>query len=122
MVGSAMAILLACMGLFALTTLIITHRTKEIGVRKVLGASEWSIVRLLVSDFTRLVGIAIGVALPLAWYAMDHWIKDYMYRITLSPLLFTVGGVVALVIAIMTISVQALRAARINPVRALKTE
>ncbi len=122
MVGSAMAILLACMGLFALTTLIITHRTKEIGVRKVLGASEWSIVRLLVSDFTRLVGIAIGVAVPLAWYAMDHWIKDYMYRITLSPLLFTVGGVLALMIAIMTISIQALRAARINPVRALKTE
>ncbi len=120
--GSGVAILLACTGLFALTTLIVTQRTKEIGIRKVLGASEWSIVRLLIADFAQLVGMAIGVALPLAWYAMNSWIQDYMYRITLTPTLFVVGGAIALLIAVLTISMQALRAVRINPIQALKTE
>lgn len=122
MTGSIVAIMLACIGLFALTTLMITHRTKEIGVRKVLGASEWSIVRLLMGDFARLIVIAMIFGLPIAWYSMHEWIAEYAYRIHLSPLLFAVSGTLALVIALATISVQALRAARINPVRALKTE
>ncbi len=116
------AILICCLGLFGLATFSAEQRIKEIGVRKVLGASVTGIVALLSKDFLKLVIIAIVIATPLAWYIMQKWLQDFAYRISLSWYIFLLAGFIAAVIAFVTISFQAIRAANANPVKSLRTE
>ena len=116
------AILISCLGLFGLATFSAEQRIKEIGVRKVLGASVTGIVTLLSKDFLKLVAIAIVIATPLAWYVMHQWLQDFAYRISLSWWVFLLAGVIAVIIAFLTISFQAIRAANANPVKSLRTE
>jgi len=116
------AILICCLGLFGLATFSAEQRIKEIGVRKVLGASVTGIVGLLSKDFLKLVVIAIVIATPLAWYVMHSWLQDFAYRINLSWWIFLLAGIIAAVIAFITISFQAIRAANANPVKSLRTE
>lgn len=117
-----LAILLSCMGLFAIALMTIQQRTKEIGVRKVLGASVPSIVALLSKDFLKLVLIAILIASPLAWWAMDKWLRDFAYKIDIEWWVFVLAGVLAVGIALLTVSVQSVKAALMNPVKSLRSE
>lgn len=117
-----LAIFISCLGLFGLAAYTAERRTKEIGIRKVLGASEQSLVLLLSKDFVKLVLIAILVATPLAWYFMSNWLQDFAYRIELSWWFFATAGVLALFIALATVSVQAIKAASANPVKNLRIE
>jgi putative ABC transport system permease protein len=119
---SCIAIFIACLGLFGLSAFTITQRIKEIGIRKVLGASVGNIVGLLSKDFLKLVIIAAVIAYPLAWYAMDTWLQDFAYRINISWWVFLLAGIIAAVIAFATISLQAVKAALANPVKSLRTE
>jgi putative ABC transport system permease protein len=119
---SGIAIFIACLGLFGLATFTAEQRTKEIGVRKVLGATVVSIVSLLSKDFLKLVVIAILIATPIAWYAMSLWLQDFAYKIEIEWWVFALGGVLATSIAILTVSFQAIRAALMNPVKSLRTE
>jgi len=116
------AILIACLGLFGLVTYAAEQRTKEIGVRKVLGASVSGIVGLLSRDFTMLVGIAALIAFPVAWWAMSKWLETFAYRTEISWWIFLVAGAVALVIALLTVSIQSIRAALANPINSLRSE
>ncbi|SEK93619.1 putative ABC transport system permease protein [Chitinophaga rupis] len=116
------SVLIACAGIFALVALAAQQRTREIGIRKVLGASIVSLVSLLSKDLLKLVGIAILIAAPLAWWAMQRWLQDFAYRITISWWLLVGAGMATLAIALLTVSVQAIKAALMNPVKALKTE
>ncbi|MFD2933670.1 ABC transporter permease [Spirosoma flavum] len=116
------ALFIACLGLFGLATFIAEQRTKEIGVRKVLGASVISIVRLLSTDFLKLVLIGIVVATPIAWYAISHWLKGFAYRIEISPWVFALAGLLAVGIALLTVSFQSIKAALMNPVKSLRSE
>ncbi|TAE26204.1 MAG: FtsX-like permease family protein [Cytophagales bacterium] len=120
--ATMIAILLSCLGLFGLATLTAFQRTKEIGVRKVLGASVAGIVVLLSKDFLKLVLIALLLASPLAWWAASEWLNGYVYKVQISPLLFVGAGLLAVAIALFTVSYQSIRAALANPVEALKTE
>lgn len=119
---STLAILLACLGLFGLTAFAVVQRTKEIGIRKILGANIPSIISLLSKDFLLLVLIAIVVASPLAWYAANNWLQDFAYRIRIEWWVFVTAGALALGIALLTISFQAVKAALANPVDSLRTE
>ncbi|GAB4051134.1 ABC transporter permease [Spirosoma litoris] len=119
---AGMAIFIACLGLFGLAAFTAEQRTKEIGVRKVLGASVASIVGLLSADFVKLVLIAIVIASPLAWYAMQQWLQGFAYKIDLSWWIFVLAGIVALGIALLTISFQSIKAALMNPVKSLRSE
>ena len=119
---SGIAIFIACLGLFGLSAFTITQRVKEIGIRKVLGASVDSIVRLLSKEFLWLVGIASLISFPVAWYAMHNWLQDFAYRTNVSPWLFVLSACAALLIALITISFQAIKAALANPVKSLRTE
>jgi putative ABC transport system permease protein len=116
------AISIACLGLFGLVTYAAEQRTKEIGIRKVLGASVSGIVGLLSRDFTMLVGIAALIAFPVAWWAMYKWLETFAYRTEISWWIFLVAGVVALAIALLTVSIQTVRAALANPVNSLRSE
>src|SRR5579863_4105412 len=116
------AILIACLGLFGLVTFAAEQRTKEIGIRKVLGAGVTSIVSLLSKDFTILVGIAALIAFPIAWWAMQKWLETFAYRTEISWWIFLVAGAVALAIALLTVSIQTIRAALANPVKSLRSE
>ncbi|MFD1145231.1 ABC transporter permease [Larkinella insperata] len=119
---SVLAILIACLGLFGLAAFMAEQRTKEIGVRKVLGASTTSIVGLLSKDFLRLVLIAILIATPIAWYGMNQWLEDFAYKIDVPWWVFAVAGVAAVVIAFVTVSFQSIKAAMTNPVKSLRSE
>jgi putative ABC transport system permease protein len=119
---SAFAIFIACLGLLGLSLFATTQRTKEIGVRKVLGASVSNIIMLLSRDFIKLVLVAFVIASPVAWFIMHNWLQDFAYRINIQWWVFGVAGIIALVIAIITISLQAFRAAIANPVKSLRTE
>ncbi len=119
---SVLAIFIACLGLFGLATFIAEQRTKEIGIRKVLGASVNGIVQLLSKDFVKLVVIAFVIASPIAWWAMHKWLQDFAYRIDLKWWIFLTAGIAALFIAIVTVSFQAVKAALTNPVKNLRTE
>jgi putative ABC transport system permease protein len=121
-VFSLLAIFVACLGLFGLISFSVQQRTKEIGIRKVLGASVPQVVLLLSREFMILFGIAILVAWPVVWYAMDRWLQDFAYRIELGPGAFVLGAVLALIIALLTVSFQAVKAATANPVDALRYE
>ncbi len=119
---SALAIFIACLGLFGLATFTAQQRIKEIGIRKVLGASVYNIVVLISKDFIRLVLIAIVIAIPLCLLVMNQWLKDFAYRITISPGIFLYTGAIALLIALLTISWQTIKAALTNPVQSIKNE
>jgi putative ABC transport system permease protein len=119
---SGLAILIACLGLFGLATYAAQRRRKEIGIRKAVGASAASIVRLLSTDFVRLVLVAVGVAAPVAYMLVQRWLADFAYRIDLGLAPFAVAAAAALVIALGTVSTQALRAARVDPAKTLRSE
>jgi len=117
-----LAIFISCLGLFALAAYMAEQRTKEIGIRKVLGASVSSVWLLLSKDFIVLVLISCVIASPVAFYYMHNWLEQYDYRIMISPLVFVLAGIVAIVITVITISFQAIKAAIANPVKSLRTE
>ena len=119
---AGLIILVSCLGLFGLVAFTTERRTKEIGVRKVLGASVAGIVTLLARDFLRLVLIAIIIASLIAWYAMDKWLQDFAYRIDIECWVFALAGFLAASIALLTVSFQSVKAALMNPVKALRTE
>ncbi|HLZ85773.1 MAG TPA: FtsX-like permease family protein, partial [Puia sp.] len=119
---AVLAILIACLGLFGLVTYAAEQRTKEIGIRKVLGARVTGVVGLLSKDFTILVGIAALIAFPVSWWAMYKWLETFAYRTEISWWIFLVAGAVALAIALLTVSIQTIRAALANPVKALRSE
>jgi putative ABC transport system permease protein len=121
-VFACIAIFIACLGLFGLSAFSITQRVKEIGVRKVLGANVSSIVALLSKDFLKLVLIAAVIAFPVAWYAMTHWLRDFAYRINIHWWVFVLAAILASVVALVTVSFQAIKAAVANPVKSLRTE
>ena len=116
------AILISCLGLFGLATFSAEQRTKEIGVRKVLGASVGNVVGLLSKEFLKLVFIAIVIASPVTWFVMNKWLQDFAYRTNISWLVFVITAVIAIGIALLTISFQAIKAALANPVKSLRTE
>jgi putative ABC transport system permease protein len=119
---SMIAIVIACIGLFGLTAFTITQRTKEIGIRKVLGASVSKIVMILSADFIKLLVMAFLLSVPVAWLVMHSWLKDYAYRITIGWWIFLAAGAVAVIIAISTISVKSVKAAKMNPIKSLRAE
>jgi len=119
---AGLTILISCLGLFGLSAYMAANRIKEIGVRKVLGASVMNISVLLSKDFLKLILISLLIASPLAFYLMDKWLEDYKYRIDISPWVFVGAGVISLLIAIVTVSFQAIRAAVANPVESLRSE
>ncbi|MEJ8844931.1 ABC transporter permease [Lacibacter sp. H375] len=119
---SFLAILIACLGLFGLATYMAEQRTKEIGIRKVLGASVSGIVQMLSKDFVKLVLIACVFAIPLAWWAMSQWLQNFAYRVSIGWWVFAAAAVIALIIAVLTVSSQAVKAALSNPVRSLRNE
>ncbi len=116
------AVFIACLGLLGLSLFATAQRVKEIGVRKVLGASAGNIVLLLSEDFVRLIVISFVIAAPVAWYVMHRWLEDFAYRVELSVWVFVIAGLLAVGVALVTVSVQALRAARMNPVKSLRSE
>ncbi len=119
---SALAILISCLGLFGLSAFTAEQRTKEIGVRKVLGASLSNIVALLSKDFLKLVIIAIVLATPIAWLATNRWLQDFAYRIDIQWWVFVVAGLLAVSIALLTVSFQSIKSALMNPVKSLRNE
>ena len=119
---SILAIVISCLGLFGLTSFVAEQRKKEIGVRKVLGASVFSVWNLLSRDFIALVGISFLMAVPLAWYSMHKWLQDYPYRINISWGIFLIAAIIAVSIALVTVSFQAIKAGIANPVKSLRTE
>jgi putative ABC transport system permease protein len=119
---AAIAIFLSCLGLYGLASFMAVQRIKEVGIRKVLGATAGNIVYLFSKEFIILIAIAFAIATPLAWYSMHQWLQDYAYRINISWWLFAAGGLAAIVIALATISFQAIKAAIANPVKSLRTE
>jgi putative ABC transport system permease protein len=119
---SLLAIFIGCLGLFGLASFTALQRTKEIGVRKVLGASVTGIVGLLSKEFLKLVLVANLIAWPIAWYAMSQWLDDFAYKITISPLTFILAAILALLIALLTVSYQSIKAALANPVKSLRNE
>jgi putative ABC transport system permease protein len=121
-IATCLAILISCLGLFGLATFMAVQRTKEIGIRKVLGASVSSIVTLLSKDFLKLVLIAIVIASPLAWYAMNRWLQGFAYRVDIAWWVFVLAGSLAVGIALLTVSFQSIRTALVNPVKSLRSD
>jgi len=119
---AVIAIFLSCLGLYGLASFMAVQRIKEVGIRKVLGASVRSVVYLFSKEFIILIGIAFAIASPISWYFMHKWLQDYVYRINISWWLFIAGGISAIVIALITVSFQAIKAAIANPVKSLRTE
>jgi putative ABC transport system permease protein len=119
---STLAILLACLGLFALTAYVMVQRTKEIGIRKVFGATVTDILTLVSKDFLKLILLSMVISVPIALYAINIWLKDFAYRVTIQWWVFPLAGLLAILIAFFTISYQAIKAAVANPVKSLRTE
>jgi putative ABC transport system permease protein len=117
-----LAIIVACLGLYGLSSFMVEQRSKEIGIRLVLGASVGNIFSLLTINFVKLVLISLAIAVPIAWYLMNKWLEDFVYRTQVSANIFVFAGLTALLIALFTISYQAIRAAMVNPVKNLKSE
>ncbi|GAB3916112.1 ABC transporter permease [Larkinella terrae] len=120
--AAGIAILLSCMGLFAIAVMVMAQRTKEIGVRKVLGASVGSIVALLSKDFLQLVLVAIVIATPVAWWMMSQWLEEYAFKISIEWWIFALAGLLAVLIAFATVSFQSIKTALMNPVKSLRSE
>jgi putative ABC transport system permease protein len=119
---AGLTILISCLGLFGLAAYMAENRIKEIGVRKILGASVFSITKLLSKEFLALVAISIIIASPIAWYVMNAWLKNYSYRISIEWWVFALAGALAIIVSLITVSFQAIKAAIANPVRSLRTE
>ena len=119
---AVMTILIACMGLFGLATYAAEQRIREIGIRKVLGASVSGIVAMLSKDFIKLVLIASVLAIPVAWWLMNNWLSDFAYRTKIYWWVFVAAGALALLVALFTVGLKALKAAITNPVKSLRTE
>jgi len=119
---AVIAILVSCLGLFGLATYTAQVRIKEIGIRKVLGATVLNITGMLSRDFLILVLVSLIIASPVAWYAMDKWLQNYAYRIHIQWWIFAIAGIAAVLVAFVTISVQAIKAALANPVKSLRSE
>jgi putative ABC transport system permease protein len=117
-----LSIFIACLGLFGLAAFNAEKRTKEIGVRKVLGATVSQISYRLTVDFLKLVGVAILISLPIGWFAMNKWLEDFSYRIEIGIGIFALAAVLAIVVAIVTVSYQSIKAAVVNPVKSLRSE
>jgi putative ABC transport system permease protein len=117
-----LSILIACLGLFGLSSYMAERRTKEIGIRKVLGASVPQIVRLLLATFVKLLAFACLVAVPLAWYAVHRWLQDFTYRVDVDGLIFLLGIGLVLLLTAITVGYETLRAATANPVKTLRSE
>lgn len=120
--ATLICIIISCLGLLGLSTLTAFQRVKEIGIRKVLGASVLSIVQLLSGDMLKLVALAVLIASPIAWWASHKWLQNYVYRIDIQPWIFVVAGITALAIALLTMSFQAIKAALVKPVKSLRSE
>ena len=120
--AGGITVFLACLGLFGLTALVSVNRTKEIGLRKVLGASVVSIIQLISKDLLKLVVLALVIASPVAWYCMHKWLQDYANRISIGWSVFAATGLIAIFIALITVSFQAVKAAIANPVKSLRSE
>ena len=120
--SSALAILIACMGLFGLSSFMTIQRTKEVAIRKVLGATVTNITVLLSRDFIMLVLISFAVAAPVSWYLIDQWLQDFAYRINIPWWAFLLSGLLTLVIAFLTVSFQSVKAAFKNPISSIKVE
>jgi putative ABC transport system permease protein len=120
--AAGISIILACLGLLGLAALTAINRTKEIGIRKVLGASVLSIMRLLSKDFMMLIGIAFVIAATISWYLMNRWLEDYAYRINLEWPLFLLTGAGIILIALFTLCLQVIRAGMSNPIHSLRSE
>ncbi|HEX6179997.1 MAG TPA: FtsX-like permease family protein, partial [Chitinophagaceae bacterium] len=121
-VFTLLSIFIACLGLFGLAAYTAERRVKEIGVRKLLGASVNSLVALLSKDFVKLVIVSAFIAFPIAGWVMNAWLRDFAYRIEIGWWIFVVAGVCALIIAVATVSFQAIKAATANPAKSLRTE
>jgi len=119
---AVLAIFISCLGLYGLSAFMSEQRIKEIGVRKVLGASVFSIVQLLSSGITRLIAIAMIIAIPISWFAIDNWLKNFAYRIDISWIIFAASSLAALLVAWLTVSYESVKAAITNPIRSLRTE
>jgi putative ABC transport system permease protein len=119
---AVLAIFISCLGLLGLSSYSTMQRTKEIGIRKVLGANVAGIVNLLSIDFIKLMLIALVIAAPIAWFGMNKWLQEFAYRIGISWWVFLMAGITAIFIALVTISFQAIKAAIANPVKSLRTE
>jgi len=119
---AGIAILISCLGLLGLAAYTAQVRTREIGIRKVLGAGVANVTTMLSMDFLKLVFIAIIVASPVAWYAMNIWLREFAYRINIQWWVFLIAGVAAMAIAVITISFQSIKAALANPVKSLRSE
>jgi len=120
--SAILTIFISCIGLFGLATLAAEKRTKEIGIRKVLGASVTNIATNLSNSFVKLVLIAVVLAFPAAWYVMNQWLQKYPYRVEMAWWVFVFAGLLVIMIALCTVSFQAIRAAVANPVKSLRTE
>jgi ABC-type antimicrobial peptide transport system permease subunit len=121
-IAASLAIFISCLGLFGLASFVAEQRTREIGVRKVLGASVLTLWGLLSKDFAKLVVLSMFIAMPLAYWAMRQWLQSYVYRTALSWWIFAAAGAGILAITLLTVSVQSLRAALMNPVESLRGE
>jgi ABC-type antimicrobial peptide transport system permease subunit len=119
---SALAIVISCLGLFGLVAFTAQKRQKEIGIRKVIGASVNTIAIMLTKDFLALVGISVLIAFPVAWYLMSRWLNGFVYRISIGPDVFLIACVTVIMITILTVSFQAIKAALANPVKSLRSE
>jgi putative ABC transport system permease protein len=120
--GAILTIFISCIGLFGLSILSAKKRTKEIGIRKVLGASVQHIVTTLSADFIKLIFIALAISIPFAWMATSKWLQSYPYRITLSWWLFASAGILVIAVALITTGFQSVKSAMANPVKSLRTE
>jgi len=121
-VAATLAILLACLGLFGLAAFTTVQRTKEIGIRRVLGANITSITMLIARNFLVMIGIAILIAIPLAWYAGNQWLQDFAFRIPVHGWVFIAASVATILIALVTVGFHSVRSALMNPVKSLRTE
>ncbi|MGB3151854.1 MAG: FtsX-like permease family protein, partial [Maribacter sp.] len=121
-IATVLSLIICCIGLLGMARLSINQHIKEIGIRKVLGATVSQIVTLHTTNFLRLVVVAFVIAAPIAWWIADYWLQDFAYRIELSLWLFAFAGAVSLLIGAITVGVQAIRAASLNPIKSLRTE
>ena len=119
---AGLAILISCLGLFGLAAFTAERRVKEIGIRKILGSSNAAIVYLLSGEFTRMVLVSVVIALPVSWYLASKWLEGFVFRIDLQWWLFAGSGIIALLIAWMTVGIQTFKAARVNPTECLRSE
>jgi putative ABC transport system permease protein len=119
---SSLALLIACFGLFGMSMMLYYQKSKEISIRKILGASFTSLIRMLLTDFTKLVLISIAIGFPVTWYLMSEWLKNFSFQVGISPLVFVSSGLVLLLMAWGTLSYFTIKASRINPAETLKNE